>query len=325
MVRQVLSFYKLTPINNAHLNSLHYELKAFLRDHGALGRVYVATDGLNAQISIDSEGFDTFENNFRRSFPDFSSVYFNKSPFNADIAFDKLSVRKRPQVVSDDIPLSSLDLRLDPNQLAPTDFHHSIIRHVENADDKKSIFLDIRNSYELEVGNFPKTTLVPAETFREYMVKLRDKILPNYDPESTNVLMVCTGGIRCSKAGLVMRNWGWKRVNMLQGGITRYIRELGSSSLFSGINFTFDNRCGERFTSSTPTVSRCAGCGSLTDSVSNCKNSSCNRMTVQCTPCQSLYEGACGPGCHQIIMHPHLAVMHRQIGAMHNKHHRKLL
>lgn len=326
MVRQVLSFYKLTLLNESHLKSLCSDIKHFFRQYDVLGRVYIAPDGLNAQVSVDVSNIDEFCVEFKQKFPSFSSVYFNKSPHNADYAFEKLSVRLRPQVVGDDIPLDSLDASLVPNNLPPRDFHCAIEKHLLEQNTEKSIFLDIRNAYELELGNFPKTTNVPVETFREYMKRLKDNILPNYNPDTTNVLMVCTGGIRCSKAGLVMRNWGWKSVNMLHGGITRYLNEMGPKGLFQGLNFTFDKRRGERFSGTNiQIVSRCGGCGVVSETVNNCVNSSCNRMTVQCGQCKDRFHGACGPGCHQIIMHPNLAVMHKQVGAMHNKHHRQLM
>jgi UPF0176 protein len=331
MTRQVLSFFKLSLIDSSKLPSIRRDLAALLDNYGVLGRVYVAADGLNAQISIDDHKAEPFKEHFTSSFPQFASVYFNRSPFKADAAFEKLIVKVRTQVVSDGIDLNQLDTCLAPNSMDPAGFHHAFTQHLHERDDKKSIFLDIRNNYELEIGRFPKTTEIPAETFRDYMVRLKSKVLPEYDPEDTNVLMVCTGGIRCSKAGLVMRNWGWKNVNMLHGGITRYVREMGQESCFKGINFTFDGRCGEKFSttdkknhSESTVISRCAGCGSLCETLSNCANSSCNRMTVQCESCKVLHVGACGPGCHQIIINPQLAQLYREIGSMNVKHHRGL-
>lgn len=326
MTRQVLSFYKLTLLSDKHLPKLRRDLELFFQQHNVLGRVYIGTDGLNAQISIHKEGIDQFEHNFRTHFSQFESVFLNRSSSTQDdAAFDKLKVKIRPQIVSDGIDLKDLDVSLHPNALSPIQFHESLREHQRQ---KNSILLDVRNDYECEMGAFPNTTPVRAETFREYMKKLKDLLAIARHPEHTKVLMVCTGGIRCSKAGLVMRNWGFKNVNMLQGGITNYVRVLQEQQvepLFSGTNFTFDKRCGERVNDKQSAFSRCCNCGSLCDTVSNCSNSACNRLHVQCRQCQTNFAKACGPGCQQIVANPNLRLLYQQIGSAFTRHQRELL
>ena len=302
------------------MDSLKHDLSAFMHKYDVLGRVYIAKDGLNAQVSARVDDYDEFCLQFKQKFPLFDSVYFNVSPFKADIAFQKLNVKIRPQVVSDGIDYAELDSELKPEALAPDEFNQQVKDHLLKSE-SESILLDVRNSYELELGGFPKTlSLDGVETFREYMKVLRDKVLPRYEPKDTEILMVCTGGIRCSKAGLVLRNWGWPRVSMLAGGITRYTRELLKDGLFKGTNFTFDGRCGERFDNDlNEAVSRCAQCGTSSDTVTNCKNNSCNRMIVQCDACNTKFNGTCGPGCLQIVNDPGLYAIYKQVGAMPTK------
>lgn len=320
MQRKVLSFYKLTLLGHVDFPALRLELHSFFKEHGALGRVYVGREGLNAQVSVPVQHIGRLKSEFGFKFRAFDSVFFNVSPTPGDGAFEKLRVKVREQIVSDDMPLAGFDLSLQPTALDPADFN----RELRTLDPERGIMLDIRNGYELEVGRFANTGhLIEAESYREYMRRAIEYLGSSF-PKDGKILMACTGGIRCSKGGVVLRNLGYSNVKMLKGGITHYINTLPvEERLFTGKNFTFDQRCGERHADST-TVSRCSCCGQTEERMENCANSACNRLIVQCSGCGARYNGACGPGCQQIVALPDLLKLYRSVGSASGKHHRTL-
>ena len=169
-------------------------------------------------------------------------------------------------------------------------------------EDPDTIVVDMRNHYEYEVGHFEKAIEVPSDTFREQLPMAAEMLKDNKDK---NIIMYCTGGIRCEKASAYMLHRGFKNVFHLEGGIINYAnqaKEKGLKTKFHGKNFVFDNRLGERITDEI--IARCHQCGQPADTHVNCASEACHLLFIQCEDCGKKYEGCCSADCQEFIHLP---------------------
>ena len=166
-----------------------------------------------------------------------------------------------------------------------------------------TVVLDMRNHYESEVGHFEGAITPDVTTFRESL-PIIDKMLEEHK-EDKNLLMYCTGGIRCEKASAYFKHKGFKNVYQLEGGIIEYTRQVkteGLDSKFIGKNFVFDNRLGERITDDI--IAHCHQCGKPCDTHTNCANEGCHLLFIQCPECAETMKGCCCDDCKNIVMLP---------------------
>ena len=169
-------------------------------------------------------------------------------------------------------------------------------------EDPDTVVIDMRNYYEYEVGHFQNAIEVPSDTFREQLPMAVDMMK---DKKGANIIMYCTGGIRCEKASAYMLHQGFKNVFHLEGGIINYarqIKEKGLKSKFIGKNFVFDERLGEKITDDI--IAHCHQCGKPADTHTNCKNDGCHLLFIQCEDCAKTYEGCCSPECQETLHLP---------------------
>jgi UPF0176 protein len=162
-----------------------------------------------------------------------------------------------------------------------------------NQDD--TIVVDMRNHYESEVGHFDTAITPDVETFKEALVHVEDVL---QDHKEKNIIMYCTGGIRCEKASAYYKHKGFKNVFQLDGGIIEYARQvdqLGIDNEFKGKNFVFDERLGERI--GDEIISKCHQCGASCDTHINCSNESCHILFIQCEECAEQYTSCCSVKC----------------------------
>jgi len=123
--------------------------------------------------------------------------------------------------------------------------------------------------------------------------------------DAPEILLYCTGGIRCEKASAYLKHEGFTNVAQLHGGIIDYARQLkaeGLESKYLGQNFVFDERLAERITDHV--VSTCMQCGTPSDRISNCHEATCNMLLVQCEACATKYTDCCSPSCREIHQLP---------------------
>jgi len=123
--------------------------------------------------------------------------------------------------------------------------------------------------------------------------------------EEEQILLYCTGGIRCEKASSYLMNHGFKNVNQLSGGIIQYVHEInkkGLKSKFIGKNFVFDDRLGERVTEDV--IAKCHICGDACDDHTDCKNDACHILFIQCETCFKELDGCCSMECNDFFKLP---------------------
>jgi UPF0176 protein len=290
--RTTISFYQYFPI--ADLQQFRDDLYRDLSAINVFGRIYVAHEGINAQISVPQSNFDSFKTYLYAIAP-LNGVRLNIAVEDNGKSFWVLKVKVREKIVADGIANTSFDMSKKGRYVNAAQMN-------ELLKDPQTIVVDMRNHYEYEVGHFVKAIEVPSDTFRDQLPMAVDMLK---DKKDANIIMYCTGGIRCEKASAWMLHNGFKNVFHLEGGIINYAREVkekGMESRFIGKNFVFDDRLGERITEDI--LSKCHQCGKPADTHVNCANDGCHMLFIQCEECKEKYQGCCSTGCHDVLQLP---------------------
>ena len=290
--RITFSFYRYVKIEDPK------ELRDYFfqkwTDLNCFGRIYLANEGINAQMNVPKENWDAFVTLL------YNDEHFTDVPLKIAVdgngkSFYKLVIKVKEKIVADGITDPDFNSSNTGAYLNATEFNKAI-------EDPNTIVVDMRNHYESEVGRFDKSFCPDADTFREELPLVVDHLKGQEDKK---VIMYCTGGIRCEKASAYLKHKGFKDVSHLQGGIIQYakeVKEQGLESKFRGVNFVFDERIGERITDDV--LSNCHQCGSPCDSHVNCKNDDCHLLFIQCDKCTTKMQGCCTEKCQEIAALP---------------------
>jgi UPF0176 protein len=290
--RTTVSFYKYFPVQNPQ------EFRDYLYKHlhnlKVFGRIYIAKEGINAQASIPVSNFEAFKS-FLYSTNELNNVRLNIAVDDDGKSFWVLSIKVRDKIVADGITDPGFSME-NKGRYVNADEMNSLLKQ------KDTIVIDMRNHYEYEVGHFENAIEVPSDTFREQLPMAVDMMKGN---EEKNIIMYCTGGIRCEKASAYMLHNGFKNVFHLEGGIINYAQDVKQQNIpskFIGKNFVFDNRLGERITKDI--ISKCHQCGKPCDTHTNCVNNGCHLLFIQCEECKENYNGCCSIECKETIHLP---------------------
>ena len=288
--RLTLSFYAYAKIENPQQfrDNLFIEWNKL----DALGRTYVAKEGINAQMSVPAENFEAFRETLE-VYHFMKDIRLNVAVEQDDHSFLKLTVKVRDKIVADGLNDETFDVTNIGVHLKAKEFNQIL-------DDPNTIIVDFRNHYESEIGHFKGAITPDVETFRESLPKINEQLKDH--KEDKNLVMYCTGGIRCEKASAYFKHQGFKNVYQLEGGIINYakqIQEEGLESKFIGKNFVFDHRLGERITDDI--ISQCHQCGKPCDNHTNCENEGCHLLFIQCGECKAVMENCCSLECQEII------------------------
>ena len=284
--RLTLSFYAYAKIENPQ--QFRNELFLAWDKLDALGRIYVAHEGINAQMSVPADNFEAFRETLE-VYDFMKGIRLNVAVEQDDHSFLKLTIKVRHKIVADGLNDETFDVTNKGIHLKAKEFNQIL-------EDPNTIVVDFRNHYESEIGHFKGAITPDVETFRESLPIINDQ-LQNHK-EDKNLVMYCTGGIRCEKASAYFKHQGFKNVYQLEGGIIQYakqIKEEGLESKFIGKNFVFDNRLGERITEDI--VSQCHQCGKPCDNHTNCANDGCHLLFIQCDECKTAMENCCSTEC----------------------------
>ena len=290
--RTTLSFYRYVILKEpaALRDELFKKWKAF----NIFGRIYMAHEGINAQLSIPEENFEKFQ---KQLYSDkrFAGVPFKIAVEDNGKSFYKLAIKIRNKIVADGLAEGSFDVTNVGKHLSAEEWNEAMQK-------KNTVVVDMRNFYESEVGKFENAICPDAHSFRQELPMVKDILKGK---ENEKILLYCTGGIRCEKASAYLKHHGFKDVNQLYGGIIEYARQVkakGFESKFKGKNFVFDERMGERITEDV--ISKCYQCGTLCDSHYNCANDGCHLLFIQCESCRKKLEACCSEECQKIIHLP---------------------
>ena len=287
--RLILSFYKYFKIKN--LSIFRNYLFSSWSKKGVLGRIYVATEGINAQLSLPKKHLSDFVSELDQIVP-LKGIRLNFAIENNLKAFLKLKIKIRKQIVVDGIQ----DENFDPTNVG---MHLNATEFNKILSEKGTYCIDMRNHYESEIGHFVGAITPDVDSFKE-SINFIDKKLEN-EKRNKKILLYCTGGIRCEKASAYLKFKGFKNIFQLDGGIINYARQVKNDNCknkFIGKNFVFDNRLSEKITNDV--ISSCHQCGSKSDNHVNCSNVACNLLFIQCESCNDSLSGCCSIECQKI-------------------------
>lgn len=290
--RTTISFYNYVPFDDPQLfrNNLYRSLKEL----DVLGRIYIAHEGINAQISVPTHNLDAFRS-FLYSLSGFDGLRLNIAVDDNGKSFYVLDIKVRKKIVADGIEDPTFDMVKKGKYVDAEKMN-------ELMNDAETVIIDMRNHYEYEVGHFENAIEIPSDTFREQLPMAAEMMQEKKDK---NIIMYCTGGIRCEKASAYMLHRGFKNVFHLEGGIINYVKQVKEKRLpvkFIGKNFVFDERLGERVTEDI--ISYCHQCGKPADTHTNCKNDGCHLLFIQCSECAEKFEDCCSTECMETINLP---------------------
>lgn len=291
--RLTISFYQYHNIGNPQLFRDHLFLHWHPMD--ILGRIYVAQEGINAQLSIPADRFDEFKI-FLDSIDFLENVRLNIAREHDNESFLKLKVKVRDKIVADGLEDETFDVTDIGIHVNATVFNELI-------EDPNTVLVDMRNHYESEIGHFKNAWTPDVDTFRDSLDYIEDKLKDH--KENKKLVMYCTGGIRCEKASAYYKHKGFENVYQLEGGIIEYHRQVtdqGLENKFKGKNFVFDHRLAEKI--GEEVIANCHQCGKACDTHTNCANNACHLLFIQCDDCKKEHENCCSKECAAIIQLP---------------------
>lgn len=292
--RLTLSFYQYFHIGNPELFRNH--LFVAWNQMEVLGRIYVAHEGINAQLSLPATRFEEFKA-FLDNIPALEDLRLNIAIEHDLKSFLKLKVKVRHKVVSDGLNDHTFDV-------TDKGVHVDAEKFNELITDPNTVLVDMRNHYESEIGHFKGAVTPDVDTFRDSLSIIEEQLKEH--KEDKNLVMYCTGGIRCEKASAYYKHRGFKNVFQLEGGIIEYARQVeqkGLENRFIGKNFVFDHRRSERI--SEDVIANCHQCGASCDTHVNCANEACHLLFIQCESCAKEMDNCCSTDCAEIIKLPY--------------------
>jgi UPF0176 protein len=287
--RITLSFYKYHQIRNTSLFRDHLYLMWEKLD--VLGRIYIASEGINAQLSVPSQNFKGFKTKLD-TVEFLKEIRLNVAIEQDNFSFLKLKVKIRKNIVADGLSENSFDLSNNGKHVNASEFNSL-------TDDPNTLLIDMRNHYESEIGHFEGAILPDVDSFRESLPIIEKKFEKH--KKSKNIVMYCTGGIRCEKASAFLKHKGYEKVYQLDGGIIEYARQVDQDKInnkFVGKNFVFDHRRSE--TVSEKIIANCHQCGEKCDTHINCENEACHLLFIQCEKCAKEYNNCCSEECYNV-------------------------
>ncbi len=291
--RLTLSFYQYAHLPNPQ--ELRDELFLKWEKLDVLGRTYIATEGINSQISLPAKNLEAFRKDLY-TYGFMNGIRLNVAIEQDSFSFLKNKIKVRDKIVADGLNDESFDVTNKGIHLKAKEFNTII-------EDTNTVLVDMRNHYESEIGHFKGAITPDVDTFRDSLDIIENDLKEH--KEDKNLVMYCTGGIRCEKASAYYKHKGFKNVYQLEGGIieyTRQIKEEGIENKFLGKNFVFDERRAERI--SEDIISNCHQCGDPCDAHVNCKNKGCHLLFIQCKTCQEKMLTTCSDACKKVVQLP---------------------
>jgi UPF0176 protein len=243
---------------------------------------------------VPSHYFDVFRD-FLYSYKPLNGIRLNIAVNDNGKSFWVLKIKVRDKIVADGIEDPNFSMENKGKYVNAQQMNQLLAS-------PDTVVIDMRNHYEFEVGHFENAIEIPSDTFREQLPMAADMMK---DKKDKNIIMYCTGGIRCEKASAYMLHQGFKNVFHLEGGIIHYankIKEAGLESKFKGKNFVFDDRLGESITEDV--IAKCHQCGKPADTHTNCKNDACHLLFIQCEECAKAFDGCCTTACQEVYHLP---------------------
>lgn len=210
------------------------EFLAFCKDHNLLGTIILSPEGINMFLSGYREEIDAYMD-WLHADPRFADVVAKES-LSSSQPFTRMLVKIKPEIITMKHPLIKPE-----NGRAPVVESQTLKRWLDQGHDdngKPVIMVDTRNAFEVDVGTFDNTLDYRITKFTEFPQVIADN---KENLNDKTIVTFCTGGIRCEKAAIYMKDIGYNDVYQLEGGILKYFEEVGGAH-YTGDCFVFDYR-----------------------------------------------------------------------------------
>ena len=285
--RRTVSFYRYVKIDDPA--AFQAKLLQQWGDLECLGRIYVAEEGINAQMNVLIEKWDAWDA-WVQAQPELAGIPYKIAVEEADApSFYKLTIKLSDKIVADGLIDAWFDVTDTGEYLTAAEIN-------EYVDDPDAVIVDMRNNYESEVGQFENAITPDVVTFRDELKKMPELLRVH---KNKKIALYCTGGIRCEKASAWLKHNGYEDVKHLKGGIIDYKHQVEREQLpnkFRGKNFVFDERLGERI--SEEVIATCHLCRTVkADTHYHCNNQICHTLYISCDDCQAARGGYCSKVC----------------------------
>ena len=270
----VSSCYKYTNLENPEL--VKSKVLDLAKKNKILGRILIGKEGINAAFSSRKDNIKNFKKELNILFEGLSF----KDQEIENNAYHKLIVRIRKEIIAFE---KKVNLENSGKHISPEELKQKL-------DNNESlIILDARNDYEHEVGKFKDAKTLPIKKFKDFPKELNS--LKQY--KDKEIVMYCTGGIRCEKSSAFLIENGFKSVSQLDGGIINFINKY-PNSYFEGSNFVFDDR---KTSNENKIISNCKLCNKKTNQYINCHNLKCDKLFLCCNSCKKELNNSCCERC----------------------------
>ena len=304
---RVLAFYAVTPLDDVDEKVEAH--RSFLAEHSMVGRVYVCADGLNAQVSGTAAACAEYRAFAAQELPPTLQLIFKEDPVG-EPAFPKLRV-KHKQLVPNGPNGQRPDLSMRGEDLSPERWAAMLEEHAVGSESSDAVVLDVRNSYEWDVGRFDGADRPALDNFAEFDASTYGLPTDAEAKKNTPVMMYCTGGIRCEYFSAHLKAEGFEKVYKLQGGVQHYGNTMSQQAVpepspaphWKGSLFVFDRRNTVRFDRSgadappMEPIGQCHHCSAPTEAFVNCCNVDCNKLHLVCPRCLTRHKGFCSDPC----------------------------
>lgn len=279
---QVITFYKYVNIPNSEL--LKEQLKEYCKENNIFGRILIACEGINGGVSGEKENIEKFKKMLKKN-PLFTDITFREQEISSN-SYHKLVIKVREEVCMfrEKVDLSKKGDYIDPRTLK--EWYKK---------GKDFVIIDARNGYEYDVGHFKGAKKLPIEIFSEFPKEI-NKL--NID-KNKEIVLYCTGGIRCEKASAFMKQKGYNNVYHIQGGIINYLQQVKNEEWEGGL-FVFDDRI---VSSLSDPITKCIHCGKKEMQYINCHNLDCDKLVICCKECGQKMNNTCSKECKEAKRH----------------------
>ena len=283
------SFYKFFPIYKSQLQKYKAKVTDLAGNQEFKGLILISEEGLNASFCGQIQSIE----NLKPAIQDlFNQKFLWKDSMSEKQSFKRLSVKIKKEIIN--IGQNCQLTQKTNGQLSPQEWEAKL--------QKKTQILDVRNNYETALGQFESAQHLNMEAFQEFPQKLKQSPLA----KEKEILLYCTGGIRCEKAIKVMKNKGFQKVYQLEGGILNYLKYFPHSH-FKNDCFVFDHRVAlNQSLEASNKYALCPHCGQPGSLKITCKH--CSTPCVICSFCEkkSVHYKTCSKNCAYHFKHGHL-------------------
>ena len=285
---KIILFYKYVNIDD--VKKIADWQRALCTKLELTGRIVLAQEGINATLGGQDDSIKEYIKEMNNH-SIFDKIDFKFSDGIGSEGFPKLKIWIRNEICNLGLDTKEYSPKNGGKHLKPEEADQLLRNKPEDL-----IIFDARNKFEADVGRFTDAIIPNIRYFRE---------LPQYIDENLEqfkdkqVLMYCTGGIRCERATTYLKSKGIaKEVYQIEGGIHRYVEKF-PDGFFRGKNYVFDNRVTVRINDDI--LGKCYICDKSNDDFTNCMNALCNLHYICCTECKVHYEGTCSRECQKLI------------------------